>query len=165
MRRDQTRPSVIAWSLANEPDTDPTREPGARAYFGELLAFARTLDPQRRPITVEHHSYADPAELAGLGLDMVGVHHYPGWYDGAPVGRVSGVMGDFLRRWAAQWRTPIVLGEYGAGALAGRHEWPAQLYSEERQLQLLEADHAAIDEARGRRTRAQLLHEDAATVS
>ena len=32
--------------------------------------------------------------------------------------------------------------------MGGRHEWPAQLYSEERQLALLEADHAAMDAAR-----------------
>lgn len=39
--RDKNHPSVIAWSLLNEPEsTDPNSEP----YFKEVFALARSLD-------------------------------------------------------------------------------------------------------------------------
>jgi len=39
--RDRNHPSVIAWSIANEPDT---AEPAAREYFAPLAAAARELE-------------------------------------------------------------------------------------------------------------------------
>jgi hypothetical protein len=42
--RDRNHPCVIAWSIANEPDT---AEPAAREYFTPLVAAARGLDPTR----------------------------------------------------------------------------------------------------------------------
>jgi beta-glucuronidase len=42
--RDRNHPSVIAWSIANEPDTS---KPAARDYFSPLVAAVRKLDPTR----------------------------------------------------------------------------------------------------------------------
>jgi beta-glucuronidase len=42
--RDGNHPSVIAWSLANEPDTS---EPAARGYFAPLVSAVRELDATR----------------------------------------------------------------------------------------------------------------------
>lgn len=46
--RDKNHPSVIAWSLANEPYS--TR-PAAKPFFRELYDLAKSLDPTR-PVTV-----------------------------------------------------------------------------------------------------------------
>ena len=42
--RDKNHPSVVLWSIANEPESDT---PAARAYFEPLAAEARRLDPTR----------------------------------------------------------------------------------------------------------------------
>ena len=77
MHRDHNRACVVSWSLSNEPETDPEGEPGALAYFKQLLAFARGQDSQRRPITVEGAS--DPSFYKALDLDLISIHSYPGW--------------------------------------------------------------------------------------
>ncbi|WP_366544453.1 glycoside hydrolase family 2 TIM barrel-domain containing protein, partial [Salmonella enterica] len=42
--RDKNHPSVVMWSIANEPDTRPE---GARDYFAPLAQATRELDPTR----------------------------------------------------------------------------------------------------------------------
>src|SRR5690606_35162150 len=42
--RDKNHPSVVMWSIANEPES---HTPEARAYFEPLFALARELDPHR----------------------------------------------------------------------------------------------------------------------
>lgn len=44
IERDRNHPSVVMWSLANEPRTE---EKSARAYFKELIDKAHLLDPTR----------------------------------------------------------------------------------------------------------------------
>lgn len=46
--RDKNHPSVIAWSIANEPRTQTK---AAGEYFGKVANHTRKLDP-RRPITL-----------------------------------------------------------------------------------------------------------------
>ena len=48
IRRDKNRPSVIMWSIANEPRT---QLPDAENYFKEVARHTKTLDPSR-PITI-----------------------------------------------------------------------------------------------------------------
>lgn len=48
IRRDKNRPSVIAWSIANEPRT---QLPASGDYFQEVARHTKTLDPSR-PITI-----------------------------------------------------------------------------------------------------------------
>lgn len=47
IRRDKNRPSVIMWSIANEPRSQLT---GTEDYFGSVASHTRNLDPTR-PIT------------------------------------------------------------------------------------------------------------------
>ena len=44
--RDKNHPSVIAWSLLNEPQCTSA---GTEEYFKPLFELARRLDPQKRP--------------------------------------------------------------------------------------------------------------------
>lgn len=48
IRRDKNRPSIIMWSIANEPRT---QLPDAENYFKEVARHTKTLDPSR-PITI-----------------------------------------------------------------------------------------------------------------
>ncbi len=53
--RDKNHPSVVMWSIANEPDTRPQ---GAREYFAPLAEATRKLDPTR-PITCVNVMFCD----------------------------------------------------------------------------------------------------------
>lgn len=48
IRRDKNRPSVIMWSIANEPRT---QLPEAGEYFKQVAHHTKALDPTR-PITI-----------------------------------------------------------------------------------------------------------------
>lgn len=48
IRRDKNRPSVIMWSLANEPRT---QLPQAKEYFKQIAHHTKTIDPTR-PVTI-----------------------------------------------------------------------------------------------------------------
>ena len=154
----------------NEPDTS---EPAAADYFGKLLDFARTLDPQGRPITIEGDNGL--AFHAKVKTDILSIHSckhrstFPavlgfnhsslnslrpsdagsacclltdaGWYDYAPLPAIADDMSDFISSWLKAFAdTPVVVSEYGAGAISGMHHEPPIQYSEELQvlkLQLL----------------------------
>ena len=72
--RDKNHPSVIAWSLANEPHS---KRAGSREFFRELFAEARSLDPTR-PATMA--SYIGAGEPAYEFSDFVCLNRYSGWY-------------------------------------------------------------------------------------
>ena len=60
-----------------------------------------------------------------------------GWYDYAPLPAIADDMSDFISSWLKAFAdTPVVVSEYGAGAISGMHHEPPIQYSEE--LQVLE---------------------------
>ena len=72
--RDKNRPSVIAWSIANEPVSDVD---AAKPYFQEVADLARSLDPQHRPITAAL-SRSVEGDKAAEALDIVAINRYFG---------------------------------------------------------------------------------------
>jgi len=133
--RDRNHPSVIAWSIANEPDT---AEPAAREYFAPLVAAVRELDPGR-PVTFANVATAPPgADVVTDLFDLICVNRYYGWY--AETGDLATAERDLeaeLRAWASRGK-PIVVTEFGADALAGLHALPPVMWSEEYQAALIE---------------------------
>jgi hypothetical protein len=75
--RDRNHPSVVLWSIANEPESG---EPAARDYFGPLFAEARKLDPTR-PVGFVGVMFepADRCKITELA-DVVLLNRYYGWY-------------------------------------------------------------------------------------
>ena len=53
--RDKNHPSVIMFSIANEPASE---EQGAYEYFEPLFKLVKQLDPQQRPVTFATHGEA-----------------------------------------------------------------------------------------------------------
>ncbi len=133
--RDRHHPSVIAWSIANEPDT---AEPAARGYFAPLVAAARELDATR-PVCFANVATAPPeADTVTDLFDLICVNRYYGWYAGP--GDLTAAERDLereLRAWAARGK-PILVTEFGADGLPGLHAWPPTLWSEEYQEALIE---------------------------
>jgi beta-glucuronidase len=130
--RDKNHPSVIAWSLANEPHS---RRPEAHAFFAELIGLARELDPSRLVTLV---SYVGTDETSFDLCDFVCVNRYNGWYTES--GRIADgmkLLSEDLDRIHARYQKPLVLSEFGADALPGMHAEPPEMFTEEYQAEMI----------------------------
>jgi beta-glucuronidase len=134
--RDRNHPCVIAWSIANEPDT---AEEASRPYFAPLVAAARELDPTR-PVCFANVATAPPeADVVTDLFDLICVNRYFGWYaDPGDLAAAERDLEDELRAWARHGK-PIVVTEFGADALPGLHALPATMWSEDYQVALIAA--------------------------
>jgi beta-glucuronidase len=130
--RDKNHPSVIVWSLANEPHS---KRPAAVPFFRNLASLARKLDPTR-PVTLA--SYLGTKEGSFAFLDMVCVNRYFGWYSepgdlDAALPRLSRDLDSLY----AKFRKPVLVTEFGADALPGSHADPPALFSLEYQREMI----------------------------
>jgi beta-glucuronidase len=134
--RDRNHPCVIAWSIANEPDT---AEPAAREYFAPLVAAARALDPAR-PVCFANVATAPPeADVVSDLFDLICVNRYFGWYvSPGDLEAATRQLEEELRAWA-RYGKPIVVTEFGADALPGLHALPPVVWSEDYQVALIAA--------------------------
>lgn len=141
--RDKNHPSVVIWSIANEPDAT---EDGARAYFEPLAALTRRLDPTR-PVGFVNEGRGTPSKdkIADL-FDVLMLNRYYGWY--SQTGDLSSAekaLEQELREWESKYGKPIVMTEYGADTMAGLHSAFEQPWSEEYQSAFLEMYHRVFD--------------------
>ncbi len=130
--RDKNHPSVILWSLANEPHS---KKPAALGFFKSLASLARELDPSR-PLTLA--SYLGQEEKAFQFLDVVCVNRYYGWYTEPGdlekgCRRLSKDLDDIYKR----FKKPVLMTEFGADALPGHHAEPPEMFSEEYQAEMI----------------------------
>ena len=130
--RDKNHPSVIAWSLANEPHS---RHPAAKAFFRDLYDLARSLD-HNRPVTLV--TYVGVDEQAFEFVDFLCLNRYYAWYSepgqiDLGCQQLSAELDDLYTR----FHKPLVLSEFGADTVAGCHAQPPEMFSEEYQAELL----------------------------
>lgn len=133
--RDRNHPSVVMWSIANEPDA---RDTGSREYFEPLVALARELDPTR-PVAYANMILASPSTDAIADLfDVLSLNRYYGWYqDTGDLVAAERHLEAELRAWASAFDKPIIVSEFGADAVAGLHTVVDQPWSEEYQSALI----------------------------
>jgi beta-glucuronidase len=131
------------WSVANEPMAGSplggaAPAPAVRAgvqFFTRLYERTRELDPSR-PVTLVGVQ-GGPTEWIGL-FDVVGINRYYGWYLlGGRLDQAAEALGRELDQLHTQLGKPIVLNEFGADTLAGAHSQPAEMWSEEYQVEFL----------------------------
>jgi len=130
--RDRNRASVIVWSVANET---PVSEPRTR-FLKSLVDSARALDDSRLvsaamevhvdPQDANHRIVDDPF---GAYTDLLSFNQYIGWYDGLP-DKLPNI------RWTFGYDKPVVISEFGADALQGKHGDRLTRFSEEYQEDL-----------------------------
>ncbi len=132
IQRDKNHPSVIAWSLANEPHS--ARE-SAKPFFRELYDLAKALDATR-PVTVV--SCMGVLEESFTFLDFLCLNRYFGWYtECGEIEKGAEFLSAELDLLYETYQKPLVLTEFGADALPGHHAQPPEMFSEEYQADFI----------------------------
>lgn len=141
--RDKNHPSVVLWSIANEPDSS---EQGAREYFEPLATLTRELDPTR-PITFVNVMFATfETDLIADLFDVMCLNRYYGWYaDTGDLASAEIHLEAELNGWVEKYRKPIIMTEYGADTQAGLHSIFDSPWTEEYQTAYLEMNHRVFD--------------------
>ncbi|GAM74545.1 beta-glucuronidase [Vibrio ishigakensis] len=143
-KRDKNHACVVMWSLSNEPDTS---QEASNQYFKDIFEYARTQDPQNRPLTFVNFLLAPYGKChAHQHADVICLNRYYGWYvmGGLEMRNAGKAFAKELAGWATEGK-PIVITEYGADTLAGMHKLPSVQWSEEYQVEYLEQQHEAFD--------------------
>lgn len=137
--RDHNRAAIILWSLSNETPVKPER----LTFIKQLAQDARGLDSTRLITSALNHvegsgtearTLADPL---GDALDVLGLNEYLGWYWGRPEDA------DKLQ-WKSSFNKPLIVSEFGGGAVAGRHGDPDERWTEEYQDSLFQHQLAMV---------------------
>jgi beta-glucuronidase len=130
--RDKNRASIIIWSMANETPITADRT----EFLKNMIIKAKTLDTVRLISAALERHYKegednvhvieDPLEEY---VDVVSFNEYIGWYDGLPE-KCNEAVFDF------KFQKPVIISEFGAGALQGLHGDKGERWTEEFQEDL-----------------------------
>ncbi|XP_050002257.1 beta-glucuronidase isoform X1 [Alexandromys fortis] len=144
VRRDKNHPAVVMWSVANEPAS--ALKPAAY-YFKTLISHTKALDPTRPVTFVTNEKYN--ADLGAPYVDVVCVNSYFSWYhDSGHLEVIQPQLKSQFENWYKTHKKPIIQSEYGADTIAGFHQDPPVMFSEEYQKALLENYHLVFDQKR-----------------
>jgi len=142
--RDKNHPSVVMWSLANEPDLENFPQ-DAHDYFTPLYELAHSLDPQNRPVTVVCCQNNYEKDLTTRTMDVVCLNRYYGWYNlGGDLDAACDALNIELDFWEKQGK-PVMFTEYGADTYPGIHNTNGEMFSEEYQADYYLRINAEID--------------------
>jgi len=144
--RDKNHPSVISWSLFNEPETTTDY---AYNYFKDVFAAARFFDPQKRPMTGAFEKNSKPELCKCYPLcDMICLNRYYGWYisGGAEIEEAEELFRNEMDRWIEKnLNVPFVFTEFGTDTMSGMHKLPSIMWSEEYQVEYLNMNFSVFD--------------------
>lgn len=126
IERDKNRASVIIWSVGNETPVTEARN----VFMGNLVRKAKSLDDTRlvaAALEVKRDGYTvsvdDPL---GELIDLASFNEYGGWYWGDAEDLAN-------YTFDIHFNKPVVITEFGAGALGGFHAEKTTMWSEEYQ--------------------------------
>ena len=132
IRRDRNRAAIVFWSLSNETPVSPARND----FLRTLAGYARALDGTRLITSASDKSEAVDDQTMALNdplgelVDVIGLNEYIGWY-----GKRKPEDADRVR-WKFAYAKPVVISEFGGGALYGMHADSETRFSEEYQANL-----------------------------
>lgn len=142
--RDKNHPSVIMWSVANEPmagnplggGTPPAKMVEAgKQFFSKMYELTRKLDATR-PVTMVGVQ-GGPTDWLGI-FDVVSINRYYGWYFlGGRLDQAIPALERELDTLHKSFGKPIIMTEFGADTLAGNHSQPDEMWTEEYQVEFL----------------------------
>lgn len=148
--RDKNHPSVILWSVANEPmhkgvggaNYDGKEKQGeeeenqlAIQNLGRLVEICHAFDATR-PATFVAMS-GSPSSWHQVG-DVICINRYYGWYTNpGNMPQAMQIMNGELDKLYSLYHTPIIMTEFGADTNAGFHSSDNDMFSEEFQCRFL----------------------------
>lgn len=130
MARDKNRASVILWSIANETPITAART----RFLGRLADSVRRADPTRLVTAAINTQTTTETgrkieEEFAAAVDVIGINTYCGWYHDEPE-----TCADY--RWESDFNKPVIVSEFGAGALQGNHGSDSEFFTEEYQARV-----------------------------
>jgi beta-glucuronidase len=141
--RDKNHPSVVLWSIANEPESET---PEAEDYFRPLFEVARKADPTR-PVGFVNVMLAPHGKcrVSKFG-DVLMLNRYYGWYvNTGDLEAAELAWEEELTAWAGEGK-PIIITEYGADTYPGLHSVVSgNPWTEEYQVEYLDMNHRVFD--------------------
>ncbi|MCR5717294.1 MAG: beta-glucuronidase [Lachnospiraceae bacterium] len=143
--RDKNHACVVMWSIANEPDS---YKEGAYEYFKPLYEFARSQDPQNRPMTLTSVVMAGgpDTDVSAKLSDVICLNRYYGWYtNSGDLETAEEVLREELNEWKNLGK-PVMFTEYGADTVMGLHDTVPTMYTEEYQLAYYQTYSRVFDE-------------------
>jgi beta-glucuronidase len=131
--RDKNHPSVVMWSVANEPA--PTNNMAAKEFLHKLVAYARQLDPTRLVTLVG--ALGSPMDWLET-CDVFCMNRYWGWYvKGGELEKAFAMIDQELdATWQAMGK-PIIVTEFGTDTQPGLHGHPSVMWTEEYQAEFI----------------------------
>jgi beta-glucuronidase len=142
IHRDRHHPCIVMWSLGNEPASG---DEGAEAYFAEVTDHTRKLDAYR-PLTIVETIWWNNTRVAKF-CDVICINRYFGWY--LKTGHLPLIQEELkkdLENWHREYNKPVIIAEYGADTVAGLHQHPPVMFSEEFQEEFLRLYHEVFDQ-------------------
>lgn len=128
--RDKNRTNIIIWSIANETPQSPER----LSFLTRLTEKTRSLDPVRLVGAAMEKQQIKPGLLTVKDplteiMDVLSFNQYVGWYDGMPekCDRVN---------WTFDVEKPVIITEFGGGALYGKRGEKTERFTEDFQEDL-----------------------------
>jgi beta-glucuronidase len=140
--RDKNHPSVVLWSIANEPESHTAE---AERYFEPLFDLTRELDPTRPVgfVNVGLSGYGK-CRVSRFG-DVLMLNRYYGWYvNTGDLRAAERAWEQELAGWVSEGK-PIIITEYGADTYPGLHSVTADPWTEEYQVEYLDMNHRVFD--------------------
>ena len=126
MTRDRNRASIIIWSMANETPPSDVRN----HFLVSLVKFARSLDNSRLISAALEKHFKDGINIVddeiGNYMDIVAFNQYTGWYGGTLEDAPDA-------KWDIKFNKPVIISEFGGGALQGLHGTIQERWTEEYQ--------------------------------
>jgi len=132
IERDKNRASVIIWSVGNETPINENRN----KFMIGLINTAKEYDNTRLvSAALEQHSLKDKKNIHIVDdplinyTDIISFNEYIGWYDGLPDKCLD-------IEWQIVKEKPVIISEFGGGALQGLHGDKTTRWTEEFQEDL-----------------------------
>ncbi len=136
--RDKNRASIIIWSMANETPPSELRN----NFLKELILHTKSLDTSRLISAALEKHYKNGVNIVddeiGKYMDIVAFNQYTGWYGGSLEDAPEA-------KWDIKFNKPVVISEFGGGALQGLHGTIKERWTEEYQEYLYQQNLKMIE--------------------
>ncbi|GGK27795.1 beta-glucuronidase [Yeosuana aromativorans] len=136
--RDKNRACIVIWSMANETPPSDARN----KFLIDLVNHTKSFDNTRLiSAALETHNKNGVNivdDKMGEYLDIVAFNQYTGWYGGSLENAPNA-------KWDISYDKPVVISEFGGGALQGLHGTIKERWTEEYQEYLYQQNLRMID--------------------